>query len=70
MTAANYLPANVRYTWDFGDGTPTLTVSTPAAQSHSYAAVGADVLTVTMTDQRNNQTIGRARAQIIVTAAP
>lgn len=68
MTAASYLPASVTYTWDFGDGTSIITSSTPAAQSHTYASQGTYTLTVTVTDNRNTQTIGRAKAAFIVTA--
>lgn len=37
------------YTWDFGDGSPTVTVGTTASQSHTYTTYGTFTVTVTGT---------------------
>lgn len=39
----------VSYSWDFGDGSPRVTLAT-AATSHTYAAAGAYTVTLTVTD--------------------
>jgi len=41
----------VSYTWDFGDGTPAVTVRSPTSQvTHSFATCGDYTVTLTVTD--------------------
>jgi hypothetical protein len=67
MYGASYLPAQVTYVWNFGDGT-TVNATTPAAQQHTYSATGSYSFSVIMTDQRNNQVIGQVNRTNIVQA--
>ena len=43
---------NVRYRWEFGDGTPATAWSTSAAANHSFMLPGIYYVTVTATDDR------------------
>ncbi len=47
----------VKYVWNFGDGTPNVTTSTPTT-SHVYANVGTYSATVTETDSAGTSTTG------------
>jgi PKD domain len=68
--STTFIPANVSYLWDFGDGTGTVTASTPTDQVHTYGAAGTFKPTVTITDQRNGQIIGKATAVASPIPAP
>lgn len=46
--------AITQYDWDFGDGTPAVTVTTPTVQ-HTYAAAGLYTVTLTVIDDEGAQ---------------
>jgi len=48
----------VSYTWDFGDGTPPVTMRPPSTSvTHSYAQCGSYVVTLTVTDADGAATV-------------
>lgn len=53
-----------KYKWDFGDGTD---IETTKSTSHSYSKSGVYTITLTVTDEENNE--GKAEREITVGAA-
>ncbi len=47
----------ISYEWNFGDGSPAITVVGNPAVSHTFTNLGLYVITVTATDSSGNQTI-------------
>jgi PKD repeat protein len=57
------------YTWDFGDGTPTITGTTPTA-SHTYASAGTYSTTLTVIDNSGGTNSVSHDVQIIPVNTP
>src|SRR6185295_3128168 len=55
--------SNVRYKWNFGDGTPDTAWSTASSATHTYASPGTYVVTVSVTDDS-----GQVRSTSIIQA--
>jgi PKD repeat protein len=49
----------VSYTWDFGDGTPLVTVGGPTI-AHAYGAVGLYNVTLVVTDDTGRSSVGKS----------
>ena len=57
------------YTFDFGDGSPAVTQSTPTI-SHTYNAAGNYAATLSVTDSRGATSTNTAEVTIMVSSAP
>lgn len=57
-----------RYTWDFGDGTPTVSSTFNGNAAHAYTQPGTYRATVSVTDVNDN--VGTAWQQLTVLATP
>jgi PKD repeat protein len=53
------------YTWDFGDGTPLVTVASPTI-SHTFAAAATYNVTLVVTDQAGRTSVGKTGAVVIL----
>lgn len=72
FTASSQGGANVRYRWDFGDGTPPTAFSTSPTVTHTFAAPGRYIVTLTATDD-SGRSLTQTFTQIVhapLTARP
>jgi hypothetical protein len=66
---ATLLPKSVTYRWDFGDGTPKVTVANSPNAPHTYTKDGTYTITCEIVDDRNTQVIARSTASVTVITA-
>jgi hypothetical protein len=61
---AGRAPEGARYRWNFGDGTPVVTVTSDSVVHHVFANVGSYRVKVDLIEPSQNKTLGTAIAEV------
>ncbi len=59
-------PAKAKYIWNFGDGTPEVTVANDSTARHTFTAAGDYTMTVNLYNSAGNTLVGTAQTKAVI----